>query len=69
MIVCHCHRVCDRAIRAAVEAGASTQEAVTEMCGAGKRCGRCKPAVRELIERDGHAGSPGRSLSVLTSAA
>jgi len=66
MIVCHCHRVCDRAIRAAVQAGASTQEAVSEACGAGSGCGRCKPAVRELIDSE---RAPARSLPVLTSAA
>lgn len=66
MIVCHCHRVCDRAIRAAVQAGAATQEDVSEACGAGTRCGRCKPAVRELVDSERAAV---RSLPVLTSAA
>lgn len=66
MIVCHCRRVCDRTIRAAVQAGAVTEEAVGEACGAGTGCGRCRPAVSALIDREQPLR---RSLPVLTSAA
>ena len=66
MIVCHCRRVSDRTIRAAVQAGADTEDAVSEVCGAGSRCGRCLPAVSELIDSERPTG---RSLRVLTSAA
>lgn len=52
MIVCHCHRVCDRTIRAAVRSGACTEEAVGEACGAGSMCGGCVPAVTEIIEEE-----------------
>ncbi|HET8938427.1 MAG TPA: (2Fe-2S)-binding protein [Polyangiales bacterium] len=52
MIVCHCHRVCDRTIRAAVRSGACTEEAVGEVCGAGSMCGGCVPAVAEIIEEE-----------------
>jgi len=55
MIVCHCHRVTDRVIRAAVREGAVSEEAVAEVCGAGACCGGCVPAVSEIIgeERGG----------------
>jgi bacterioferritin-associated ferredoxin len=52
MIVCHCQRVCDRTIRAAIRQGACTEEAVTEACGAGGVCGGCVPTVTELIEEE-----------------
>ena len=49
MIVCHCQRVSDRAIRAAVRLGAGTEEAVAEACGAGSCCGGCVPVVSEIL--------------------
>ena len=41
MIVCHCARVCDRTIRAAIREGACTEEAVADACLAGSMCGGC----------------------------
>jgi bacterioferritin-associated ferredoxin len=55
MIVCHCRRVCDRTIRAAVQAGADTEEAVSKACGAGSVCGGCIPAVTELLDEEQEA--------------
>lgn len=52
MIVCHCARVCDRTIRAAVQEGACTEEAVADACAAGSMCGGCIPAVSEIIEEE-----------------
>jgi bacterioferritin-associated ferredoxin len=66
MIVCHCYRVTDRTIRAVIDAGAETEEAVADMCGAGSCCGGCVPAVSELLDRERKAC---RRLQVLTSAA
>jgi bacterioferritin-associated ferredoxin len=66
MIVCHCHRVCDRTIRAAVRSGACTEEAVGEACGAGSMCGGCVPAVAEIIEEEQKART---RLPLFTSAA
>jgi len=67
MIVCHCRRVCDRTIRAAIEAGAASEEAITEACGAGGVCGGCVPAVTELLD-EAH-GPERRRLNLITSAA
>ena len=66
MIVCHCCRVSDRTIRAAVQGGASTEEAVAEACGAGGVCGGCVPAVSELIDEEQRSE---RRLPLFTSAA
>jgi bacterioferritin-associated ferredoxin len=52
MIVCHCQRVTDRAIRAAVRQGATTEEAIAEVCGAGACCGGCQPAVTEILSEE-----------------
>lgn len=52
MIVCHCRRVTDRAITAAIREGATSEEHVAEMCGAGSCCGGCLPAVSELLDRE-----------------
>jgi bacterioferritin-associated ferredoxin len=49
MIVCHCQRVSDRAIRAAIRQGAETEEAIADACGAGGCCGGCGPAVTEIL--------------------
>jgi bacterioferritin-associated ferredoxin len=50
MIVCHCHRISDRVVRAAIASGAKTEEEVAKMCGAGTCCGGCVETVSELID-------------------
>ena len=49
MLVCHCHQVSDRTIRACIRAGAETVAQVGERCRAGTSCGGCRPTVKELI--------------------
>ena len=49
MIVCHCMRVNDRAIRAEIDNGAETADEVAEGCGAGARCGSCRPTIIALL--------------------
>jgi bacterioferritin-associated ferredoxin len=50
VIVCTCHGVNDRAVRATLLAGASCPEDVAAMCGAGTDCGSCVRTVEDLIE-------------------
>jgi bacterioferritin-associated ferredoxin len=50
MIVCHCNALNDRAIRAAVCAGARDADEVAERCGAGGDCGGCFEAIEHLVE-------------------
>ncbi|MDH5675942.1 MAG: (2Fe-2S)-binding protein [Myxococcales bacterium] len=54
MIICHCMRLSDRDIRAAVRAGATTREQVERACGASGGCGGCGPAVDEILAEEGH---------------
>lgn len=49
MYVCICARVSECELRAAVRAGARTEEAVGEACGAGTGCGTCLDRVGDLI--------------------
>lgn len=49
--VCFCGDVTVGAIKAAVEAGNTTLEAVQEATGAGTHCGGCVDKVAELIEQ------------------
>lgn len=50
MYVCVCFAVTDSEVRAAIEAGATTQDLVTKACRAGGDCGACHGMVREMIE-------------------
>jgi bacterioferritin-associated ferredoxin len=50
MIVCLCHVVTDRAVRASIDGGARTVVEVERACGAGAGCGMCRPALAQMIE-------------------
>jgi bacterioferritin-associated ferredoxin len=67
MIVCHCHGVSDRAIRAAVRSGAASRGAVGASCAAGTGCGGCHPVIDELLraERAPEGRSGARTLGRL----
>lgn len=59
MYVCVCARVRECELRTAVRAGARTEEAVGEACGAGTGCGTCLERVGDLITDEGLAGPMG----------
>lgn len=65
MIVCHCNRVNDRTIRAAIGEGACSVDEITERCGAAGSCGGCAPAVEEILDSERAAQSGVRRLPVL----
>lgn len=50
MIVCHCSVVGDRAITAALDAGATGLGAVCRATGAGQVCGGCVLGVRRVMD-------------------
>jgi bacterioferritin-associated ferredoxin len=50
MFVCVCHAVSDRAVSAAIDAGAETREEVTQACNAGGDCGGCHQMIDDMIE-------------------
>ena len=49
MIVCHCRVVTDRAVAAAVRAGAGSLAGVCRSTGAGQDCGSCVFSVRRVM--------------------
>jgi bacterioferritin-associated ferredoxin len=49
MVVCQCQAVNDRTIRAEIASGALDVEAVAARCGAGARCGGCRPVIEDLL--------------------
>jgi len=50
MWVCICNAVDDHEVRAAIDAGAATRDAVTAVCGAGGDCGACHPMIEDMID-------------------
>jgi len=55
MIVCHCNRVTASDIEACCLGGASSAREVRDVCGAGDRCGGCRPLVQLLVAKHGDA--------------
>ncbi len=55
MIVCHCHALTDRDIRAAAGACGGCPQTVQALCGAGTACGGCTPSVERIARTCGHA--------------
>lgn len=49
MIVCVCHAVSDRVIRASITSGASSVKEVGRACRAGTCCGTCRPMIAQLV--------------------
>ena len=49
VIVCHCHVISDRDVRAAVDTGARTVAQVCRGTGAGTDCGGCVFTVRRVL--------------------
>ncbi len=50
MLICHCHEVSDRQIRAAVRRGAQSRAEVARVCRAGGGCGGCGPAIDQIVD-------------------
>ena len=55
MFVCICARVRECELRGAIQAGARTEEAIGDACGAGTGCGTCLDRVCELIDQESPA--------------
>jgi bacterioferritin-associated ferredoxin len=71
MLVGHCLRVFDGAIRECVRVGARTTEDVAARCGAGTRCGGCRDSIEAIVTREcpriearpSHEASPDRAAA------
>lgn len=58
MLVCHCEVVNDRRILEEVLDGAVDCEQIALRCGAGSRCGGCRPTIEGLLASLGLAEQP-----------
>ncbi len=66
MLVCHCHRICDRTIRESIREGARSIDDVGAACRAGTGCGGCRPAIGGLLREQHAKDEPARcALTVL----
>jgi bacterioferritin-associated ferredoxin len=52
VLVCHCHRICDRTIRESIREGARSIAEVGDACRAGTGCGGCRPAIAGLLRAE-----------------
>jgi bacterioferritin-associated ferredoxin len=59
MLVCHCQGLSDRDVRQAVRSGARSRGQVTRSCGAGGRCGGCRPLIEEILADELSADASG----------
>jgi bacterioferritin-associated ferredoxin len=50
MYVCICRAVTELEVKAAIEGGARTVDAVTGACCAGDDCGACHNTIEDMIE-------------------
>ncbi len=69
MYVCICRAVTDEKVKAAIDAGADSVEAVTAACCAGDDCGSCHGLIEDMIEaRWGARPMPSKRLPVVRAA-
>ena len=68
MYVCICRAVTEESVRAAIEGGARTVEAVTGACCAGDDCGACHQTIESMIEDRYGSIAPNRRLRVVRAA-
>ncbi len=50
MYVCICRAVTEQEVKATIDRGAKTVEAVTQACCAGDDCGACHDFIEDMIE-------------------
>jgi len=58
MFVCVCRAVTEQEVKAAIDEGATTVQAVTSACCAGDDCGACHGTIRDMIEERWTAERP-----------
>ena len=58
MLVCQCEAVNDRRIVAEIISGALDAESLAARCGAGARCGGCRPTIEALLASLGPSEQP-----------
>jgi bacterioferritin-associated ferredoxin len=69
MYVCVCRAVTEDSVKAAIEGGARSVDAVTASCCAGDDCGACHQVIEQMIEtHTGAPAKPSRHLRVVRAA-
>jgi bacterioferritin-associated ferredoxin len=68
MYVCICRAVTQNQVKAAIDAGADTVEAVTAACCAGDDCGACHGVIEDMIEDRWGEVPAGKRLPVVRAA-
>ena len=58
VLVCQCEVINDRRIRAEIADGARCADDVALRCGAGARCGGCRPTIEALLATLGPVEQP-----------
>lgn len=58
MIVCVCHNVSDRVIRATMAAGASSLPEIRAQLNVGACCGKCIPCAKKLVRECNEEAAP-----------
>ena len=61
MIVCSCKTITDTQIRAEVQAGSTTPEAVARRLGAGTDCGSCRNLLALIVKQAQSVPPPARA--------
>lgn len=61
MIVCVCHNVSDKAIRTAVDAGATSMQEIRSQLNVGSCCGKCAAFAKTLVRA--HLEDKGASIT------
>jgi bacterioferritin-associated ferredoxin len=68
MYVCICRAVTEEKVKAAIDAGATSVEAVTGVCCAGDDCGACHQTIEDMIEERWGSTTPSKRLPVIRAA-
>ncbi len=68
MWVCHCRAVTDSHVREAIEAGASDENEIGRVCGAGTGCGSCHDELRRLCHESRPAATTTKAARSLVGA-
>jgi len=49
LLICHCAGVRDARVLDAIASGSGSCDAIAAACGAGARCGGCRPLLEQLL--------------------
>jgi len=68
MIVCVCNNVNSDKVKASIDAGAGTLEAIRDMTGAAACCGKCQFKVNRVLQQHAPQTNDADNYSLIASA-